>query len=336
MPGGPSDLEAAIAEAKKKIAVKKKEAEIAALTAKKKEEAEKKAVSTAPHGAKKQEIKRTTVSARDVARSIVKMIEKQFPSLAKDLKSADMNIDASSFISRAILLAFTVSLMVGFALIMLASTFDFPILYIFPIVPIVFISIFVWMLQFPRLKIAQKETELDKDVLFAGRDMLIALKSGVPLFNAMANVSKNYGVASREFAKIVERVQSGVPAEVALQEAGDLNTSRAFRQIILQIVTSLRSGSDVAVALEIVLNQISQEQVIALKRYGQKLNPITMFYMLFGIILPSLGIAIGIILTSFVNIRIDFTMLIIVLLLLGLLQYMFFALMRSSRPNFEV
>ena len=319
MPKEPDEVGAAIAEAKMRIASKSKE--------------EKKAK---PPEAKRQEAARTTMSSRDVARSILKLIERQFPSLAKDLKRADIEMDATTFISRALLLSSTVALILGFALVMFASTFKFPTIYALLVTPLIFIGLFVWVMQYPRLRMAQKESELDKDVLYAGRDMVIALKSGVPLFNAMANVSKNYSTASREFAKIVERIQSGAPAEVALQEASDLNTSRAFRQIILQIVTSLRSGSDVAVALEIVLNQISQEQVIALKRYGQKLNPLTMFYMLFGIILPSLGIAIGIILTSFISIKIDFTMLLLLLVLLGLLQYMFFALMRSARPSFEV
>jgi len=267
---------------------------------------------------------------------MLKLIEKRFPELPKNLRRADMRMDASAFIARALMLAFTFSFIMGLAGAMLASTFSLPLPSVLLIVPIIFMGVFSWMMQYPKVKMGQKERELDKDVLFAGRDMLIALKSGVPLFNAMANVSKNYGTASTEFAKIVEKIQGGMPSEVAMQEASDLNTSKAFRQILLQMITSMRSGADVAVALDIVLSQISQEQIIALKRYGQKLNPITMFYMLFGIILPSLGIAIGIILTSFVNIKLDFGMLLLVLMMLAVLQYLFLAMMRSSRPNFEV
>lgn len=272
----------------------------------------------------------------DWTKTVLKLIEKRFPELPKNLKRADMRVDATSFVARALMLAFAASTVMGLSGAMLASTLNLPQTLVLLAVPVVFMGIFMWMMQYPKVRIAQRERELDKDVLFAGRDMLIAVKSGVPLFNAMANVSKNYGIASEEFAKIVERIQGGMPAEIAMQESSDMNTSKPFRQILLQMITSMRSGADVAVALEIVLSQISQEQIIALKRYGQKLNPITMFYMLFGIILPSLGIAIGIILTSFVNIKLDFGMLLVVLMLLGVLQYIFLAMMRSSRPNFEV
>ncbi len=270
------------------------------------------------------------------SRAILRMVEGIFPELGKDLKRAELSQSAPAFISQALMASLAITLVLGVAGFAVASSFDFPRIYAAVLMPFAFVFIFFWIMQYPRLRMGSKEKALDKDVLFAGRDMLIALKSGVPLFNAMANVTKNYGIASVEFARIVEKIESGVPAEIALQEASDLNTSRPFRQILLQIITSLRSGSDVAAALDVVLNQLSQEQVIALKRYGQKLNPITMFYMLFGIILPSLGIAIGIILTSFINIKVDFGMLLIILALLGIIQYIFLALIMSSRPNFEV
>lgn len=272
----------------------------------------------------------------DLFKSAVRALASGFPNLGRDLKRAEMGVDAVSFITRALLLSLAVTLVVGVAGFAISMSFEIPQAYVLVVIPLTYIGIFFWILQYPRLKIGAKARDLDKDVLFAGRDMLIALKSGVPLFNAMANVTKNYGAASTEFAKIVEKIESGVPAEVALQEASDMNTSRPFRQILLQIITSMRSGSDVALALGVVLNQISQEQVIALKRYGQKLNPLTMFYMLVGIILPSLGIAIGIILTSFVSLKIDFTILLIVLAVLAIMQYIFLALILSSRPQFEV
>ena len=287
-------------------------------------------------GKKKEEKKDQQATRGDYVRGVLKIIEKQFPTISKDLKRSELHMDPPTFVARALMVSGIAAAILGISYLMFASTLGIPVEAVVLLAPIIFIAVFSWVMRYPRLKMKQKETELDKDILFAGRDMLISLKSGVPLFNSMAGVTRNYGVASREFSVIVERIQSGVPAEIALQEASDMNTSRPFRQIILQIVTSMRSGSDVALALEIVLHQISQEQIIALKRYGQKLNPITMFYMLFGIILPSLGIAIGIILTSFVNIKVDFTMLIVVWVILALVQYMFFAMMRSSRPNFEV
>ena len=320
-----AEVAAAIEEAKKKLSAKQKK-ETAALV--ERTEAEK----APPKKFPRVEAKQRT----DYIKIGLRLLEKRFPELQKNLKRANMPMDAPKFIAQTLIVATIFALGGGVLFAVLATTLSLPLLLTLLVIPLVFAAVFLWVIQYPKVKIKAREKDLDRDVLFAGRDMLIAIKSGVPLFNAMANVSRNYGVASEEFGKIVERIQSGVPAEIAMQESSDMNTSKPFRQILLQMVTSMRSGADMALALEIVLSQISQEQVIALKRYGQTLNPITMFYMLFGIILPSLGIAIGIILTSFINIKIDFNMLLIVLFLLGVLQYIFLAMMSSSRPNFEV
>jgi flagellar protein FlaJ len=88
--------------------------------------------------------------------------------------------------------------------------------------------------------------------------------------------------------------------------------------------------------LDATLAQISQEQIIEIKRYGQKLNPIAMFYMLFAIIIPSLGVAIGVILSSFVSIDIDFSILVFILIAIGFIQYTFVSIIKSSRPSFDI
>ena len=89
------------------------------------------------------------------------------------------------------------------------------------------------------------------------------------------------------------------------------------------------------IALETILNQLSQEQIIDVKAYGQKLNPLGMFYMLFGIIIPSLGITLLVTLFSFVGVSIGPAVLWGVLILLVIVQYIFLTLIESSRPRFE-
>ena len=92
--------------------------------------------------------------------------------------------------------------------------------------------------------------------------------------------------------------------------------------------------------IKVVLDQISKEQVIALKAYGQKLNPLVMFFMIFGVILPSLGIAFAIILVSFVggNAAEAFGPLALVgaFILIGLVQFMFLTMIETSRPKFDI
>ncbi|MCX6775801.1 MAG: type II secretion system F family protein [Candidatus Micrarchaeota archaeon] len=269
-------------------------------------------------------------------RRVVSVLVMQFPDLPRKLEMADMNIDPRDFVVRTLLNAVVMMIMLSIVLGMLASVFSFPIIVVALMSPLLFFVFFMMGIGAVDVKITQKAKEVDRESLFAGRDILIALKSGAPLFNALMGVRKEYGATSREFKKIVERIDSGIPAEIALQQAYEANKAASFRRIILQILMSLRSGADVATGLETALNQISAEQVIEIKRYGQKLNPIAMFYMLFAIIMPSLGVAIGVILSSFISLDVDFGTLVIILVFLALIQYLFLTIIRSSRPSFDI
>jgi len=270
------------------------------------------------------------------SRRTVGVAVKQFPDLPRKLEMADMEIDPRDFVARTLLNAIIMMILFTVVLAILATSLKFPLFLVVLLSPILFFAFFMMGMGAVDVRVSQKAREVDRDALFAGRDILIALKSGAPLFNALMGVRKDYGATSKEFKKIVEKIDSGIPAEIALQQAYENNKATSFRRVILQILMSLRSGSDIATGLETALNQISQEQVIEIKRYGQKLNPIAMFYMLFAIILPSLGVAIGVILSSFISVDVDFGMLLGVLVGLALIQYTFLTIIKSSRPNFDI
>ena len=192
-------------------------------------------------------------------------------------------------------------------------------------------------LNFPTQKGKKSAKNVERDILFAARDMIISLRSGMPLFNAITSVSTGYGDASKEFAKIVERVQLGMPLEEAIDATIAETKSDSFRRIMLQASVSIKAGADVISALQSVIDMLTQERVIELRRYGQRLNAIAMFYMLFGIILPSMGIAVVTILTTFISIfTIDVTTLYATLVGIFFLQIIFLKLITGSRPTFSM
>lgn len=179
--------------------------------------------------------------------------------------------------------------------------------------------------------------EIEKDILFAARDLVISMRSGMPLFNAITAVSTGYGAASQEFAKVVELVQLGTPIGQALDEVSSRSESRTFKRIMLQATVSLKAGADVVGALQGVVEEVGQERVIELRRYGQRLNALAMFYMLFGIIFPSMGIAVAAILTTFINLfTVDENTLLFAAIGIFFLQIIFLNIMRSSRPTFAM
>jgi hypothetical protein len=108
---------------------------------------------------------------------------------------------------------------------------------------------------------------------------------------------------------------------------------------MIQIANSVSSGADVGNSLESVLDQISKEQVIALREYSQKLTPIVMFYMVFGIIVPSLGIVLATVVFSAISggkFGFSSGLLVIAFFLIAVIQFLFLGIMESSRPKYII
>ncbi len=245
------------------------------------------------------------------------------------------------FIRRMVMASIMLAVAMAFALTMIFSKLGMPIATSAPLGIAIGVAIFYIALQnflnYPTQKGKRAAKLIDRDILFASRDLIISLRSGMPLFNAITSISTGYGEASKEFAKIVQKVQLGSPLVDAIDEVIEVSKSASFKRLMLQASVSIKSGADVVEALKSIIDELTQERTIELRRYGQKLNAIAMFYMLFGIIFPSMGIAVVTILTTFIAIfSIDFTTLAVALVGLVFLQIVFLQLIRSSRPVFTM
>lgn len=202
--------------------------------------------------------------------------------------------------------------------------------------PMVFVGLFLYFIKLPDVKIIKKRKEIDKEVVYAGRFLIVELSSGVLLYNAMVNVAKSYKEIGKTFREIIDSIDLGTPIEDAINTAIEYTPSSDFRRVLWQIINALRTGSDVSESLRSVVDQITREQVIEIKTYAKKLNPLAMFYMIIAVILPSLGITMLIVLSSFISMELNLASLIGIAVLLGLLQLMFFVVIKSSRPAVSV
>jgi len=259
----------------------------------------------------------------------------------KDLEAAlrAQNIKESpyEFVRKMFIYSVAISVVVALAMSVLLLSYGVP-----PILGLLlgvacYFAFFNRFIRYPldRSKVVGKEIE--KDILFAARDLVISMRSGMPLFNAITAVSTGYGAASLEFAKVVELVQLGAPIEQALDDVSSRSQSKTFKRIMLQATVSLKAGADVVSALQGVVDEVGQERVIELRRYGQRLNALAMFYMLFGVIFPSMGIAVAAILTTFISLfTVDQNTLLFALVGIFFLQIIFLNVMRSSRPTFAM
>jgi len=272
-------------------------------------------------------------------RGLLLSIAGHFPSLKKTLSLADMHYTPAGFVRVALFTAAYITAAIMLILWILVRSEPSAVLIMALLLPIFYFLSFLYAMYYPQVKASMRAKRMEQELVFAGRHMLIELKSGVTLFDAMLGISRDYGEVSVEFNKIVEKVTLGVSLGVALHEVADNNPSQYFRRMVLQMANSIASGSDVSLTLEASLNQISREQVISLKAYGQKLNPMVMFYMIFGIIMPSLGVAFLVIMTSFLGgtgITFGSSALFGVLVAIGLTQFIFLSMVENSRPRFDI
>ena len=271
-----------------------------------------------------------------ISNILIKRIARGLPGLNMKLNQAGMDDTPEEFVQKTIFSAFymTTGLTVLIATILTQLEVLSWITYLF--FPLMFIVTLFYMLKIPDVKILRKGKDISREIVFVGRFLIIELKSGVSLYDAMLNTSKNYEVIGEYFKKIIDKVDLGTTMEDAINETIETTPSSNLTKVLWQILNSLRTGADISDSLSSILDQIVREQVIEVKEYGRKLNPLAMFYMVIAVIMPSLGIIGIIVLTTFISIKIDLIALLAIAMFLGFVQFMFFSIIKSSRPAVEM
>ncbi len=258
------------------------------------------------------------------------------PGLGRKLNMAGEKKQPNEFLDGIVLMALAMALFTAAVVAWLAVIYWISLA--LPVIVFVLVSIafFYYGYIYPELRIIKRKKDIDNEIVFAAKHIMIEISSGMPLFDALVGTTHGYGAVSDEIKTIVERVTFGEPLTHVLRDTAEKTPSPSFRRILVQIANSAISGANVARALEATVDQISKEQILEVKEYGQKLNPLIMFYLVIAVIFPSLGMIFVMILLSFVgkNISIPLVYLILVALLLGLVQYMFLAFVKSARPRY--
>ncbi len=274
--------------------------------------------------------------AKDSPNRAVSYLSQYFPDLDKKLKMVRSKVSEEQYISQSLNLSVILTLFMTLLTALVFIKAYISLLWLIVVVPLLWVMFFLFFMKRVDVQVAHRERLLDKDLLFAGRQLLIEIRGGIPLYDALTHLTVGYDEVSRTIKEIVDKTNLGVPLDVAMEDVAELAPSKPFKRLMLQMVNSIRSGSDLAVGLETILNQLANEQLIEIKAYGQKLNPLGMFYMLMGIILPSLGITLMILFMSFTGNTTGSSLLWASLILVGIIQYIFLTLIESSRPRYEI
>ncbi|MAG91771.1 hypothetical protein CMO83_03785 [Candidatus Woesearchaeota archaeon] len=255
-----------------------------------------------------------------------------FPMLKRDLRIAHLPVTPLEFINKNIkttaLYAFLFTILFFFVL----QKAELSFFLLIPIFMIMSILIFEFSIVSIKSKIRQREREINKEVLFVGRYLLVKLYSGRPLLNALIEISSSKGITAKYIKEIVDDIGTGSTIEDALRNAMNFSPSDKLRKVLFHINNALQLGIDVTKPLESVLEEITKEEEIEIKKYGKKLNTLVIFYMLAAVILPSLGVAIFIVISSFVSFPISLQGLIVFVFFIVVLEFIFMTVFKSVRP----
>ncbi len=263
--------------------------------------------------------------------SIFKMLARSIPELKLKLARARINEEPEHYVKKT----FSTAIFLTFGLLIIVfAFFKKPAILLFA--PPIFLFSFFYFIRFVDVKIEKMKRHINQELVFAGRFLIIELESGVPLYNAFINLGKNYEVIGPFFNEVVEKINLGTTMEEALNEAITLTPSPELRKLMWQVLNSMRTGADVADSLNAVIDQIVRQQQIAVKEYGRKLNPLAMFYMMMAVIVPSLGTTVMVVLATFIGFSLPLPFLLVIAGLVGFVQLMFLAIIKSARPPMEI
>lgn len=268
--------------------------------------------------------------------AIYKELASRYPTLKRKLLVAHINLTPERYVERNVRMALLAGGAVTFGLALIIASAQLPLWLIIPTFALACGGLFELFMHAPDVEIRKLAKEIDRDVLFAGRFLLIKLNAGKPLINAIIDASNSYGVANKYFKEIVRDIELGTPLEEALERASRYCPSDKMRRILFQISNALKIGVDVTNFLEALLDEIAQDQLTEITRYGRKLSSLTMFYMLFAVVIPSLGITMLITVVSLVNIQVDTGMFFLFLFLLTVMEFIFISVFKSIRPTVNI
>jgi flagellar protein FlaJ len=271
----------------------------------------------------------------DFALSLGHRLKKFFPRLERELKNARMDDNPSHYLAKCLIRAFKLSLPSSLALIAAGFITDTSTttkigLAAFPL--LTFMG-FITFANYPKIKTRKRTRQLEKDLPYALRDMLIEIKSGITLYEAMRTVTSGYGEASKEFTLIVKDVDGGKSTVDALEESIVRNPSEQYRRAMWQLNNSIKSGTDISITLQSVVDSIINNQKLEIKKYGKELNPYILVYLLLAVVGPSLGITGLIVMSSFTGVSVNQNIYFLVLFFLVVVQIFFLNLVRSKRPE---
>jgi hypothetical protein len=201
-----------------------------------------------------------------------------------------------------------------------------------------FIYILVFSLAFyiihPKAKSIDIKKETDRDLGFLLKDLLIQLKSGINLYDALISAGNaNYGIASQKIKDVVKKINQGYNERVALQEIITTIKSDFMKTTLWRIVSSLRTGGNIGYLLNEISGTLKNYHEEEMRRYIEITNIALIGFLLLGCVLPSIAIISSIVIFSVLGLDFSSNTLFSIFGFSFVLQVFLIGYIHTSRPS---
>lgn len=255
----------------------------------------------------------------------IRGIVQNHPTLKSDLRKAASKQTPFQYIYQTITLSGLTIIATFFILIMVTKRDP---LYLmggvalgFFLIPI----IYNFFLNYVKVQIQKKGRELDGDLLFVSEYFLVSLESGLPLGNAIQELSKLNRPGARFFKKIYTEFRTGKDLEDSLMEGAKNCPSESLKILLKRLKESLSIGVDLRTVLVNFIEESAEKKIIEIRGYSKKLNPLVMMYLLLGIVVPSLGVTFFMLGATFIGLSPAGLKLILIVIFLLMLAFQYVA-----------
>ena len=127
--------------------------------------------------------------------SLVNRVASSFPKLKSQLRIAHSPCTPVQFVNKSLKMSSVYSLLFTILFFFVLQKARLSPFLLVPVYIIFFILIFEYNLITIKARIRKREREIDQEVLFVGRYLLVKIYSGRPLLNALIETANSRGVA---------------------------------------------------------------------------------------------------------------------------------------------
>ncbi|VVC00616.1 Type II secretion system (T2SS), protein F [uncultured archaeon] len=228
-----------------------------------------------------------------------------YPSIRYDLRNVGLEVQPENYCTiaffSAAIWAIILTLFIG--LMMSASpAVPAPVKLLLPLLGfiVVFLFFLVMHLIYPKIIAGNIAAKIDRELIFAMRDMLIQISSGIPLFTVIENLgNSNYEYVSAEFRHVAANVKGGGALLDELENMAIRTQSEYLKKVSWQLVTAIRAGADLTATLKGIVKLLVDYQFGLSKSFNAELNFIILIYLMLAAVLPTIGTTILVIFSVF-------------------------------------